>query len=136
MAQFLLSSPHSPRKVVKMAHDQAFYDATRTMLERERAVVLSRIEALEQNSHDFELESDGVPPSGFEREQAISKVLDSRLSDIDNALAKLDSGTYGVCTDCTKPIPPRRLEALPFATLCVACQSVADKRSHRRVAVR
>lgn len=119
-----------------MAHDQAFYDATRSMLERERAVVLSRIEALEQNSHDFELESDGVPPSGFEREQAISKVLDSRLSDIDNALAQLDSGTYGVCIDCSKPIPPRRLEALPFATLCVACQSVADKRSHRRVAVR
>lgn len=119
-----------------MAHDQAFYDSTRSMLERERAVVLARIEALEQNSQNFELESDGVPPSGFEREQAISKVLDSRLSDIENALAQLDSGTYGVCADCTKPIPPRRLEALPFATLCVACQSVADKRSHRRVAVR
>ena len=79
--------------------------------------------------------ADGVA-GGFEREQAISKLLDGRLSEIDNALAQLDSGTYGVCKDCTKPIPPRRLEALPFATMCVNCQSLADKRSHRRVAVR
>ena len=119
-----------------MVHEPAFYDATRSMLERERAVVMARITALEQNSLDFELESDGIPPSGFEREQAISKLLDGRLSEIDNALAQLDSGTYGVCKDCAKPIPPRRLEALPFATMCVNCQSVADKRSQRRVAVR
>jgi DnaK suppressor protein len=119
-----------------MAHDPAFYDATRTMLERERTVVLARMDAVNRDSLDFELETDGVPPSGFERGQAISAMLDSRLGDIDNALAQLSSGTYGVCADCAKPIPPRRLEALPFATLCVACQSVADKRAHRRVAVR
>jgi len=119
-----------------MAHDAAFYDATRSMLERERAVVLSRIQALEQNSADFELESDGIPPSGFEREQAISRLLENRLGEIDGALTPLDSGAYGLCADCSQPIPPRRLEALPFATLCVTCQSVVDKRSHRRVAVR
>lgn len=119
-----------------MAHDVAFQDATRSMLERERAVVLSRIQALEQNSADFELESDGIPPSGFEREQAISRLLENRLDEIDSALSRLDIGSYGMCADCAQPIPPRRLEALPFATLCVTCQSAADKRSHRRVAVR
>lgn len=119
-----------------MAQDVAFQDATRSMLERERAVVLTRIHSLEQNSADFELESDGIPPSGFEREQAISRLLENRLDEIDSALSRLDSGSYGMCADCAQPIPPRRLEALPFATLCVTCQSVADKRSHRRVAVR
>lgn len=120
-----------------MAHDPAFYDATRSMLLRERAVVISRMESLAQNSLDFELETDGVPPSGFEREQAISAMLDSRLSDIDNALNKVSDGSYGICTTCAQPIPPRRLEALPFATYCVSCQSAADKRSAtRRLAVR
>lgn len=119
-----------------MAHDPAFYEATRTMLQRERAMVVARMEAIARDSLDFELETDGIPPSGFEREQAISAMLDSRLADIDNALTKLDSGAYGICAGCTSPIPPRRLEALPFATLCVSCQSVADKRASRRVLVR
>lgn len=119
-----------------MVHDPAFYDNTRAMLERERSVVISRMESLARDSQDFELESDGVPPSGFEREQAISAVLDTRLADIDNALEKVEDGTYGVCASCAQPIPPRRLEALPFATHCVSCQSMADKRSARRVAVR
>lgn len=39
------------------------------------------------------------------------------------AVAKLDAGTYGRCDDCAKPIPTARLEALPWATRCVACQS-------------
>src|SRR5947209_15247652 len=96
-------------------------EATREMLVRERAMVMGRIESITRDSLDFELESDGVPPSGFEREHAMSAMLDSRLSEIDNALAKLESGTYGVCAGCSNIIPPRRLEALPFATLCVQC---------------
>lgn len=119
-----------------MAHETAFYDSTRAMLDRERTVLMTRIQSVEQNSIDFELESDGVPPSGFEREGAISAMLQSRLADIENAIARLDDGTYGVCTTCAEPIPPRRLEALPFATLCVPCQSQAEKRMGRRVAAR
>ncbi|HZU14386.1 MAG TPA: TraR/DksA C4-type zinc finger protein [Chloroflexota bacterium] len=119
-----------------MAHQTAFYDSTRAMLERERTVIMARMQSLEQNSIEFELDSDGVPPSGLEREGAIGAMLQSRLADIDNAIARLDDGTYGVCTTCAEPIPPRRLEALPFATLCVPCQSQAEKRVGRRVAVR
>lgn len=119
-----------------MALDTGVYETTRQMLERERHVVLARIQSLERDSIEFELESDGVPPSGFEREQAISAMLDSRLSDIDNALDRIADGSYGICTTCTQPIPPRRLEALPFATLCVPCQSQAEKRTGRRVATR
>src|SRR5436305_4775974 len=115
------SPPFSEKGVDPMAQDVAFQDATRSMLERERAVVLTRIHSLEQNSADFELESDGIPPSGFEREQAISRLLENRLDEIDSALSRLDSGSYGMCADCAQPIPPRRLEALPFATLCVTC---------------
>ena len=39
------------------------------------------------------------------------------------AVAKVDAGTYARCDDCAEPIPAARLEALPWATRCVDCQS-------------
>lgn len=109
-------------------------DLTREMLIRERAAVVSRIKAITQEALSFELETDGIPPSGHEGEQALIRMLDSRLNEIDEALARVDTGKYGVCADCSTEIPLRRLEALPFATLCISCQSVADKRGRRLLA--
>lgn len=43
------------------------------------------------------------------------------LEGIDAALARIDQGTYGVCTNCGKPIGEERLEALPWASLCIDC---------------
>src|SRR3954466_1794198 len=40
------------------------------------------------------------------------------LKDIDAALLRIESGTYGVCSDCGNRIPEERLEARPWATLC------------------
>ncbi|MGH2442810.1 MAG: TraR/DksA family transcriptional regulator [Chloroflexota bacterium] len=108
-------------------------EMTREMLLRERAAVLGRIQVITQDALNFELESDGIPPSGHEGEQALIRMLDSRLENIDGALERIGDGHYGLCASCSKEIPPRRLEALPFATLCVACQSVADKRGSRLV---
>lgn len=42
---------------------------------------------------------------------------------IDDALDSLDEGTYGVCAECGGEISEKRLQALPFARLCVACKS-------------
>lgn len=42
--------------------------------------------------------------------------------DIDNALQRLEEGTYGKCTDCEEEISEGRLEVLPFANFCVKCQ--------------
>jgi len=45
--------------------------------------------------------------------------LRATLGDVDRALAKLADGSYGVCDVCGRPIGDARLEALPWATLCV-----------------
>lgn len=50
-----------------------------------------------------------------------------RLRDIDAALARIKSGTYGVCIDCGEPIPLARLHALPTALSCVKCQQAYEK---------
>lgn len=45
----------------------------------------------------------------------------TELRDVNRALSRLDAGDYGICTNCEEPIDPRRLEALPYAELCVSC---------------
>jgi DnaK suppressor protein len=46
-----------------------------------------------------------------------------RVADIDQALLRIDEGTYGECARCGKPIDERRLEALPTARYDAACQA-------------
>jgi DnaK suppressor protein len=44
------------------------------------------------------------------------------LRDIENALARIRAGDYGICAVCGKRIPVIRLRAIPYATLCIKCQ--------------
>jgi DnaK suppressor protein len=44
------------------------------------------------------------------------------LQAIEEALARIDAGTYGVCVNCGAQIAPERLEAMPWATLCIDCK--------------
>ena len=56
-------------------------------------------------------------------------LLESRTkqrNQLDEALRRLDEGTYGICEDCTIPISPGRLRALPFARRCLECQQQAE----------
>jgi DnaK suppressor protein len=46
-----------------------------------------------------------------------------RLEEIDAAIRRLESGTYGACRTCRRPIPVARLETVPEATQCVECAS-------------
>jgi RNA polymerase-binding transcription factor len=51
--------------------------------------------------------------------------LEEQLADVDKALERMEEGTYGICTNCGKAILPERLEALPYAELCIDCQRAA-----------
>lgn len=50
------------------------------------------------------------------------------LAEIDAALKRIDDGSYGVCTNCGKDIAPERLDARPWATLCIDCQRLREGR--------
>ncbi len=50
---------------------------------------------------------------------AVHDKLQLTLADVDRALAKVDEGSYGTCDHCGEQIPEGRLEALPWAALCV-----------------
>ncbi len=61
----------------------------------------------------------------LDRELGISlmEMRNKRRQLIDDALARLEDGTYGLCDECGVEINEKRLAAVPFAKLCVACQS-------------
>ena len=63
-----------------------------------------------------------------EKDFAMAESVESMLQRVKNALDKLDRNTYGLCDSCGKPIAAERLEALPFATLCVHCQQRTEIR--------
>jgi DnaK suppressor protein len=49
------------------------------------------------------------------------------LAAVDSALARIDEGTYGTCVNCGAQIPPERLEAMPWATLCIECKRKEER---------
>jgi len=53
------------------------------------------------------------------------------LNDVDDALARMRAGSYGVCTDCGDAIAPARLAAYPTATRCIECQESFEARPGR-----
>jgi len=52
----------------------------------------------------------------------------SELREVDLALQRIASGTYGICMECGRPIEPARLNALPAARQCLGCRAAFEKR--------
>ena len=106
--------------------------SAKQVLTDERAKLVHQLNELGANEQG-ELRSDVDLGEGFadaaaitaERTErlGIAESLKSMLDAVDNALAHVDAGTYGVCENCGKEISAARLEARPFSLLCVDCKS-------------
>jgi len=70
-----------------------------------------------------------VATATFDREMASTLEENSTqvLGAIDAALARIEDGTFGVCQRCGQPIAEARLEALPWATLCIDCKRKQER---------
>ncbi len=111
------------------------FAAQRERLEAERDALLAEIAALERERASRE-ESAGIgnvvaeemmETLVRERDLALRSNARDLLEQVNAALRRLDEGTYGICADCGEPIPLERLEALPYATLCVRCQTARER---------
>ena len=65
-------------------------------------------------------------------ELAVAEMLEpctlEALEEIDFALARIDDGSYGLCTTCGVPIGAERLQAMPHTRHCVSCRQLRDRR--------
>jgi len=62
------------------------------------------------------------------KDYAIDENYREILDRINDALRKIDDGSYGLCDRCSQPIHPERLKAIPYATLCINCQEALERR--------
>lgn len=65
----------------------------------------------------------------FSREQDLSLELNTRdlIARVDEALKRIDEGTYGFCRVCGRPIESERLEALPYTDICIEDKKKEEK---------
>ena len=62
---------------------------------------------------------------------SFAKRYSNMLKQIDQALARVDEGSYGICEECGEKIDKKRLEILPFTPYCIQCQSRMEEENRR-----
>ena len=103
------------------------HESIRRKLLEHKAALLKRIEAVTDDVRhkDQPLPSD-FAEQAVERENeevmdAIGHASRAEVAAIDSALARIETGDYGICIGCGEDIPEARLEVLPYSTRCVNC---------------
>jgi RNA polymerase-binding protein DksA len=114
-------------------------DQYRGLLQEERQRVLDAIEYLhKENPGSIEDETDDETTDNHIAETAtvtpdreidytLEENSENVLLSIDGALERIQSGTYGTCLNCGKPIAQDRLAAIPWATHCIDCKRLEER---------
>ena len=98
-------------------------------ISEQRGGKTSRVEVAAEHFARHE-DSDAQVNTARDLEFAINEHETAELADIDAALARLQAGTYGQCTDCGARIPDARLSAAPEAARCLVCQEKTEHNHH------
>ena len=109
---------------LKSARDKLVDMRSQVLREISKDLKRGREGAKDEGMDTYDLASD-------ERDREISLILTDRERDkvqaIQEALERVDDGTYGMCESCESEITEARLGALPFTRLCVNCQAEREK---------
>lgn len=125
---------------ISQARSELDIDHFRDMLYQERERLEDEMEQVRSNPNDIE---NAIPEDGEggsdedtadmasalmdkEMNLSVEDEIDDMLAQVDHALTKIDEGTYGICDISGNPIPRSRLEAIPWASLTVECQSLSE----------
>jgi len=133
MAEKIKKSKPGPLNPAKKTNPEAKITAARKTLfdMREKLPQEGLGKSLPKNlARPFDIGDEG-DRADAERTYEVSILLSARDKEkvlaIDEALEKLDEGTYGVCGECGDEIGAGRLKAMPLAKLCIPCQSTLEK---------
>jgi len=75
----------------------------------------------EESAYDNHLADTATETYDRELDYTLEENSEHVLEEIKAALRRIEEGTFGICTNCGKQIAEERLEALPWATLCIGC---------------
>jgi DnaK suppressor protein len=138
---------HAPDERVRLPRDAktlAFFDRSKQRLLELRDHFLDQMQSVAQNSLRSRSENNEASAVGqhqadagsdaYEKDFALSLLSQEQdaLYEIEEALKRIELGTYGVCEMSSKAIPHARLEAIPFARFTVECQQQLEKENRGR----
>lgn len=98
-----------------------------------REEIIRDINSIRESEHAEHNEvGDEYDLASQERERELGIIISAqeknKLIAIEDALRRIDEGTYGYCEECGEKISKQRLKAVPFATLCVSCKAKKEAR--------
>ena len=99
----------------------------RERLMKELDVMANRHTVLDNHlrNRDRDVPADSSERATFSENDEVLDALDvatrEKIESLQTALVKLDDGTYGLCESCEEEISPERLEAIPWAAVCLSC---------------
>jgi len=106
---------------------RARYAVLKSMLEDRRREIQDKLRSLRETlpaelAEVKDTEEQSVHDFVQDVELALMEMKSATLAKIDEAIRRLENGSYGVCTECGTDLSEARLKALPFAAMCRPCQ--------------
>jgi RNA polymerase-binding protein DksA len=130
------SKEKPPQHTMSKAEWDVFIEKMEKLLQEEKTEIINTLVA---NNNDFKEIVDGMDPKDLadiasdDIDRRMIEMLGSqelkRLKLIESAQTRIKQGKYGHCIKCDKPIPPERLEAIPYALMCIDCKSEEERRN-------
>ena len=111
----------------RLLAEQAELQEQLTTIE-EQSFAASQSELSGEVSFDEENADAGTFTFERERDLSIENNVRDLMRKIEQALARMDEGTYGICSRCGKPIEKARLKALPYVDLCIKDAQAQSRR--------
>jgi DnaK suppressor protein len=121
------------KATVEVPRDQDQYQALRERLQNQRDEILNMykqdLRAGQESADDGTEDIVDRANNAYNRELmfSLSDTERTTLLQIENALRRMEEGTYGRCANCGRTIHLMRLEAVPWARFCIDCQELAEK---------
>ncbi|MFC1678270.1 TraR/DksA family transcriptional regulator [Patescibacteria group bacterium] len=113
--------------------DQTVINELKKELHSRKDQILKDLEDIAENNNDKprakfpdfgdKIDENAQEIGEYSTNLATEKVLENTLRDIDNALNRIEKGTYGTCKYCGKHISKKRLQARPVASACIECKT-------------
>jgi len=109
------------------------YERLKNALLAEQARLAEQLESLSEIAVKDHLgygnhqADDGTAAFDQAKDLAVRLNAENLLKQVNAALKRFDNGTYGLCVECNKPIDTARLNAIPYADLCMDCQRKRER---------
>ncbi|GAA0422827.1 TraR/DksA family transcriptional regulator [Cocleimonas flava] len=92
-----------------------------TQLQEELTQRLENLSADRSSSHSIDSSEQAVERENDEVVDQLENDTREELVQVQSAIKRIENGTYGICAKCEEEISPQRLQAIPYATLCIHC---------------